>query len=257
MVTRKTKINRKRQITRKKKIITYQGGNYKARDVYGTMTIPKDSILYHSSYTEFKLNNTKPMLFLTFHPSDWHGEYVTRIKLKRDITILFMVYPGKIRGLSLHPLLNILINKPGHNLNKQKDSNLRCYVTELQKEGLDGWFSTIEGRTSIEVAIINDNTVYEIVETEEYNNNMINSYTKIDEDTGNAINIPTNWGEKYPISTINLPLILNINSKYKVIIEALQKFTEEGGILFPIQVILNNANITYFDKDIPKIIWKC
>lgn len=255
MNTRKYKCKKRAPNTRK--VFHLRGGNLKARDIYGTMTIPKDSILYHTSNTEFKSNTTKPMLFLTFHPSDWYGDYVTKIKLKRDITLLFMVYPGKIRGAILHPLLNTLINKPGHNLNKQKDSNLKCYVKELQKEGLDGWFSTIEGKTPIEVAILNDSDTYDIIDSEEYNDGMINGYTKINENTGNTIIVPTNWGEKYPISTILYPVRITVNSKYKSVFEALQKFTDEGGILFPIQIMLNNAIIQYFDKDIPKLSWDC
>ena len=260
MNTRKNKENKetkKTNKTRKQNVKTFEGGNYKARDVYGTMTIPKDSILYHTSYTEFKPNSSKPMLFLTFHPSDWPGEYVARIKIKRDITLLFMVYPGKIHKPVLHPLLDILINKTGYNLNKQKDSNLKCYVKELENEELDGWFSSIEGRTAIEVAIINDTALYDVVETEVYNNNMKNGYINFDRITENSIYVPVNWGSKYLITTLINPVKMNVNSKYKQIIELFQKCTSEGGIMFPIQYILYNASITYFDKEIPNIKWSC
>ena len=257
MNTRKNKETKSINTTRKQHVKTYVGGNYKARDMYGTMTIPKDSILYHSSHTEFKLNPSKPMLFLTFHPSDWPEEYITRIKIKRDIKLLFMVYPSKIHGASLHPLLNILINKPGLNLNKQKNSNLKCYVKELEHEELDGWFSSIEGRTPIEVAIINDTTLYDIVESEEYNNNMKNGYVYAIENTGNSIYIPVNWGTKYPISTLEYPVKIVVNSKYKSLFEMFERITSEGGIMFPIQIVLANASITYFDKEIPNIKWKC
>lgn len=232
------------------------GGTHTAKNTFGIMTIPKNSILYHVSEEEFILNPEKPMLFLTFHPSDYpHFTYVTQIKLTRDINVLFMVDPYNKMGIKLFPLLNKLI-KTGNNLSKQLDTNLRCYVKQLQKDELDGWFSTIEGSHPVEVALINDSTLYEIINIEEYKNNMIEAYTTYN-NTEQSVTIPTNWGTAYPISTIENPLSLYINSKYAELIHEIELFTEKNGIFFPIQVILQNANISYFEKEIPKITWEC
>jgi hypothetical protein len=132
------------------------------RSVYGEVILRKGTTLYHTSQTPFTPNPTKPMLFTTLHPSEWvshYDEYITPIILKRDISLLFMV--GGIVNARILPLLDTLINQPGNNLAKQKDINLACYTRYLREEKFDGWLSTIEGKTSIEIALINDMSVYE------------------------------------------------------------------------------------------------
>jgi hypothetical protein len=63
------------------------------REIYGEMKLKKGSILYHTSDDFFQINYNKPMLFCTFHPSEWDiiNEYVTYIKIKKDISLLFMI----------------------------------------------------------------------------------------------------------------------------------------------------------------------
>jgi len=62
---------------------------------YGEVIVKKGSILYHTSDEPFEIKdqNDKPMLFCTFHPSEWDvmNEYATFIKLKKDISLLFMI----------------------------------------------------------------------------------------------------------------------------------------------------------------------
>ena len=57
------------------------------REEYGEMIIKKDSILYHTSDDLFTYQNNidKPMLFCTFHPSEYTGDnkYVHYIKIKK------------------------------------------------------------------------------------------------------------------------------------------------------------------------------
>ena len=43
---------------------------------YGVMKIKEGSILYHASDKKFKYNTNKPMLFCTFHPSEWYSKYI-------------------------------------------------------------------------------------------------------------------------------------------------------------------------------------
>jgi hypothetical protein len=77
----------------------------------------------------------------------------------------------------------------------------------------------------------------------------------------NANNVLTikNWGKLYKISTIEKPLIFNINSRFKRKIEEYiqygiqSKFPYE----FVFQVILQNAIINYHQYKYEKIDWLC
>ena len=62
------------------------------RQNYGEMIIKEGSILYHTSDDIFK-HRKKPMLFCTFHPSEYTGDnkYLHFIKIKRDLSLLFMI----------------------------------------------------------------------------------------------------------------------------------------------------------------------
>ena len=67
------------------------------QECYGEVILKKDSILYHTSQELFTYKNSKdkPLLFCTFHPSEYgannNNSYVYFIKLKKDISLLFMV----------------------------------------------------------------------------------------------------------------------------------------------------------------------
>jgi hypothetical protein len=56
------------------------------KGVYGEMILKKDIIVYNTSEEAFnyKREEDKPMLFCTFHPSEYGmiGDYVTIVKLK-------------------------------------------------------------------------------------------------------------------------------------------------------------------------------
>jgi len=86
------------------------------RQIYGEIILQKDSILYHTSdepYT-YKSENERPFLFCSFHPSEYGiiGEYVTKIKLKKDTSLFFMIDTIKKAKiyLSRYLLLKFKIN---------------------------------------------------------------------------------------------------------------------------------------------------
>lgn len=90
-------------------------------------------------------------------------------------------------------------------LSKLKNMMKYCFREYLLKEDFDGWFSSIENRTTIEVALINKLNTYEIISKESLLNNFSNllnrNYKKC--------------GVLYKISSIDYPLIFNINERYK------------------------------------------
>jgi hypothetical protein len=232
--------------TRKKLI----GGSLKT--IYGEMILRKNTILYHSDDKKFNIKPEKPMLFLTFHPKDWNNKYVTKIELKRDVSLFFMVGSNyKERSSRIPSLLNTLTRKRGKNLNKQNDNNLKCYISYLNHEGFDGWFSTIEGKTGVEIALINNLDIYNNISSEILNNtNWKNSYY-------NNVLIPAKWGEKYPIYTTIYPAKLIINKIYKTFIEDYKEQSIKNGYIFPFEIVLKNADIEYVDKNIENIFWNC
>jgi hypothetical protein len=223
------------------------------KTTYGQVILKKGTILYHTSQEKFNPNPGKPMLFLTFHPSEWDAfgdMYITRVELLKDVSLLFMI--GGFHNMRVLPLLDTLINKPGANLEKQNDNNLRCYVKKLKSDNFDGWLSSIEGKAAVEVALNNDLSVFKCHESEPIRHNWTN---------GNYINdmfIPKKWGEKYTISTRKFPAIFIINSLYKPQIEiyiynGIRNYPNE----YALQVVLENADITYFDNPIVDLKWDC
>ena len=223
------------------------------RNVYGEMILPKGTMLYHTSEEPFTHKPTKPMLFCTFHPSEWEGlnTYVTRIVLKKDVSLFFMI--SGFRKTFVHSLLDVLINKPGNNLAKMNDTNLSCYVKHLKQEQFNGWISTIEGKSTVEVALINDSSVFEVSESEELHRNWRNA--------NNANNIIThkNWGSVYPITTAQNPAILNLNERFKNDVESykLYALTSTFPLEHTFQVVISNAVIRYFPGPNTYIGWNC
>lgn len=167
---------------------------------YGSLIIKKDTILYHLTDEEFSYKPEKKLLYTIFHPSEWIGydnEYVARIQLKRDIEVLFF-----ITGFRKHYVLS-----------NQAEKKSPEFLEKLAKENLDGWLASIENRSHVEVAIINDPTIFEPKSFEPLRKNWRN---------GNCLGgIPKCkiWGTLYPIFSRSLPIIFNLNEKYKAIIE--------------------------------------
>ena len=222
---------------------------------YGKIIIHKESILYHTSDELFDLKNKndKPMLFCTFHPSEWDfmNEYVTFIKLKKDISLLFMI--DEFKKAKIFSCLNLFTNHPNLNLAKKHNNQLFCYVKELKKENLDGWMTSIENKTNIEVSLINDLDLFEHIKTEKLTRNWRNGNFNEDEKKMKL------WGKKYPICTIKNHIILFLNDRYKEMIEEYKKYEMNSGYYkeYVFQILLNNAIIYYHKGDLEKIIWKC
>ena len=221
---------------------------------YGKVILKKDLILYYTSESLFTYNHNKPMLFCTFHPSEWDGinDFVHYIILKQDINLLFMI--DSIRKTYIFSSLHKFITSLNENLAKKNDNNLKCFVEELKKENFDGWFSSIENKSSVEVSLINDTNIYEIIKTEELKRNWRNGNY-----LNNIITIK-NWGTKYKIYTIDYPVIFKLNKRFKKLIFEYIKYNKESNFPneFVFQVILNNAIIKYHKSfnDID-IKWKC
>jgi hypothetical protein len=233
------------------------------KEKYGSVLLKKNTILYHttdqfcektqncedshivsnSQYEtdkEFHCNPNKPLLFLTFHPSEWEGAnyYVVKIILKKDIELLFMI--SGFRKHFIYSSLNEL-NNNRNIMSKLSNKKKLCIVKKLKDEKLDGWFSSIENKSQIEVALINDNELFTIISFEKLTRNWRN---------GNNLNNKLtckNWGTKYEISTLYLPVIFDINERYKLMIEEYIKYGLESNFPYEyiLQVILKNAIIKY------------
>jgi len=194
----------------------------------------------------------KAMLFCTFHPSEWEGvnDYIVRISLKKDIELLFMI--SGFKKHFVYSSLNELSNNRNY-LSKLSDKKIRCFVDNLIEENLDGWFSSIENKSQIEVALINNQDFFEAISFENLNRNWRN---------GNNLNGKINhknWGNKYEISSLTLPLTFDVNIRYKPIIEEYINYGINSKFPFEyvLQVILNNATIKYHNGEYKKIVWKC
>jgi len=201
------------------------------RKQYGEMIIKEGSILYHTSDHKFKYKDDKPVLFCTFHPSEYTGnnKYLHYVKIKKDISLLFMI--SDIKDIKIYSALNNLIEYPNKNLAKKHDYILKILEIDFKKENFDGWFSSIENKANVEVALNNNKDIYEVIETKLLKHNWNNGHY----DDENKI-ILKKWG-KIKISTIEIPIILNINKKYEI----KSKFLSE----FIFQIILNNGIINY------------
>ena len=215
------------------------------RQIYGEIILKKDSILYHSSDNPFtyKTESEKPFLFCSFHPSEYGmiGEYVTKIKLKKNTSLFFMI--DSIKKAKIYSGLNNLKNYSNKNLAKIHKSELIILSNLLKKEKFDGWFSSIENKGTIEATFINDLELFEIIESNLLANNWNNGNFN-----NNVLSIK-NWGKIYSISTLLYPALLNINERYKLMIEEYLNFEKESKLLnnFVFQVILKNAIISYHE----------
>ena len=193
------------------------------KSTYGSMIIGKDTILYHATDEEFTYKSEKKLLYTIFHPSEWVGydsEYIVRIQLKRDIEVLFF-----ISGFRKHYVLS-----------NQAEKKSTAFL-----KNLDGWLASIENRSHVEVAIMNDPTIFEVISFEPLRKNWRN---------GNCLGgIPEckNWGNLYPISSRTIPVVFQLNKKYKRLIEEYIQYGLESKYPFEyvFQVILENAIIEF------------
>jgi hypothetical protein len=198
------------------------------KSTYGSMIIRKDTILYHTTDKEFSYNPDKKLLFTIFHPSEWIGydsQYIVRIRLKRDIEVLFF-----ISGFRKHYILS-----------NQGEKKSTAFLEKIVKENLDGWLASIENRSHVEVTILNDSAIFEVISFETFRKNWRNGHCL------GGIPECKNWGAIYPISSRTIPIILTLNEKYMRLIEEYIQYGLESKYPFEyaLQVILENAYIQY------------
>ena len=225
------------------------------KNVYGEVIIPKDSVLYHTTDIEYNINKKNSFLFCSFHPIEWWNlnEFILRVKLTRDIRLLFMI--KDFRKANINSSLNELSNNRDYLLKLKNRYN--CFFKEyLLKEDFDGWFSSIENRTTVEVALINNLNTYEIISKESLLNNFSNLLNR---NYRNNLLANKKCGDLYKISSIDYPLIFNINKRYKEKIEEYLNYCSKFRFInnFVFQVILENAVINYHKYNYEKIDWKC
>ena len=235
--------------TRKRK---QKGGSQNClRDSYGYVTLPKGFLLYRtSSSTSCELPQDKKILFTTAHPSDWYSDdvtvTVTVLEVQKEIKLFFMI--SRIVRLRIQSALLELLEKPRINMVKMNPLTLTKWLPYLEQERLDGWFSSIEGKTSIEFAVRNDPAILKAIRCEPIVYNWVNSYYK-DEDL-----IPKSWGITYPIC--NLPLLFVIPERFRKQIEDYQRMVEKEdpeGTTF--SILLKYARFKYTNKEFFPIHW--
>ena len=217
---------------------------------FGIIILKKDSILYHTSDNKsLDLNYViKPLLFCSFHPIDYEGyntKYIHLIKLKKDVKLFFMV-----DDFFINPSRRNILSAFSHffqsnkkNLSKTELSKIINFCDILKSKNLDGWFSSIEDGTGIEVALLNNSKIFNIVRTNNFNSNwnIMNEY-------GNNKLL---LGERYKVCSTYNPVIIIINKKFKKRFKTFYKrYTSSkysANTVF--EKVLENAIIIYMDDN--------
>ena len=217
---------------------------------YGEVILKKGSILYHTSNELFSYKPEFPMLFCTFHPSEWfyNEEYISFISLKKDISLFFMIdFSNNSKSYSSLPKITdnyIHLLKITHTL-----PQLLYYSNELKNNNFDGWFnSNVIDKSFIEVCLLNDNTIFEVLKC----NKLIKDWSR----HNNAYNIITQkkWGTKYPIEK---NIIFNLNKRYEEHIKKYLQNTMNNKfyLKYTLQILLMNARIYYHDEQLQEVKW--
>jgi hypothetical protein len=218
---------------------------------YGTVILPRGTRLYHCSVNHLCTLPDKPVLFMTLHPSEYYvnDSHISVVELQRDVKLLFMV--NMIYNMRIISALSNFLGRQNSNLNKQDYENIKKWLPYLQKENLDGWFCSIENKTTIEFAIKNDPSILKIIECDKFKYSWMNSKY-----TNDLKIIPKNWGTKYPISALTKPVKFILNNRFRPQIENyVNMITEEEPRGTAFSILLENANITYFDAPVKNIHW--
>jgi len=217
---------------------------------YGIMILKKDSILYHTSEINLSgiYNKSKQFIFCSFHPYDYEGhnsKYVNLIKLKKDVKLFFMISKLKIdkSNKRLISSFSNFFNTNKTDLISIDKKKIIEFKKKLISKKLNGWFSSIEDKTGIEVALINSKKIYECNRVNNFNSNWNFIYGE------NNNNSYLNFGMKYKICTIENPAILILNEKFKKEIEKFKKRISKDFLPTSIiEIVLHNAIISYFEK---------
>ena len=223
------------------------------KNTYGEVILQKGTVLYHTSNNKFEYNSDKPMLFLTFHPSDYvkkYDGYVTKIILKKEVSLLFMI-DVIAEDMNIQTALETLVENTCCLDEKKTDSNLIIYTEYLKNENFNGWFSSINRDSSIEVALINNPDVY----SELSSNKLIYDW-KLSYYVCPGLFIRTNWGTLYNIYCGDFPICLRLNTRYKEMIDRyIEKGEEKYANCTVFFILLKTADITYHNSIPSDIIW--
>jgi hypothetical protein len=192
------------------------------------------------------------MIFMTAHPSEWNSNevHISVIELQHDVKLLFMI--TLIKQLRIFSSLGNILGSPGNNMRKMKYDNIKQWIPHLEREGLDGWFSSIENKGAVEFAVINRPDTLKIVECLPVEHDWNNTGYSVD---GNIV--PKKWGSIYPIFSKSHHIKFILNSRFKPQIEQYLRILDEEGDAegTALAVLLRNAEITYFDADIHYTKW--
>jgi hypothetical protein len=219
---------------------------------YGEVIIKKGTILYHTTNEIFtyKSLESNPMLFCTFHPSEWYygEEYITFIRLKKDISLFFMIdFNEKSKSSSY--LSKFTKNKIDLLKITHTNNQLLYYYNELKRNNFDGWFNANAiDKAFIEVGLLNETSIFEELKTEK----LKKDWTR----QNNANNKVTfkNWGIHYAICK---EVIFKLNERYKKNIEKYIENTikDKFYIRYTLQILLLNSKINYHKGEWKEIEW--
>jgi hypothetical protein len=208
---------------------------------YGSMILKKGTILYHVNDTkEFDNKNSreKPYLFCTFHPSEWFGyKYVHFIRLQKDIRLFFMI--KEFNNDRIISSLPDIINHPKGNLAKME---LEVKII-LEKEYFDGWFTSIENKQTVEVALLSGKNLYECIHSEKVVKAWRNGNC-----TDNGKNVICKiWKERYKLSFLENIIKLHVNKKYKKMFKKYKNNEKKSKYIheYIFQIILDSAHIKF------------
>lgn len=221
---------------------------------YGTVILPKGTKLYHISYNPLcNISPQKPFLFTTLHPSEYMmipDTFIATIETQRDIKLLFMI-SAIYRLRIFSALANFYSGMTNNVALKQNTSKLETWLPTLQQEGFDGWFTSIESKSTVECAIQSDPSLLKIVGCSPNKLDWRNlKYSK------DMSIIPKQWGTTYSISSLEKPITLLLNSRFKPMLEAYQEqIAEEDPRGTVLSILLENATISYFDAPVETIRW--
>ena len=128
---------------------------------FGKIILPIGSILYCLNPKPFNINLKEnfPFFFCFFHPSEYENQYITKIILKKNISLFFAIdFFQKI----LNGIDKIFIK----NLIKRDDQNDLLHQ-ELIKNNLDGWFCFQPRGKFTNIFLVNNPEIFEISNVQE------------------------------------------------------------------------------------------
>lgn len=211
---------------------------------YGSMILKKGSILYHASDQKVfrKVHRKeKPFLFCTFHPSEWFGpKYIHWIRLERDLRLLFMV-----NDIMQHRIISALphiMEHPNQNLSKMQLPVQRKMVRILKKRHYHGWFSSIENKATVEVALMNGKDLFSRTGTDKLKRAWRN---------GNCVNnnkiVCKIWGDRYKITFVERPVKMHLHRRFKKMFYRYKRLEKKSRYLheYIFQKMLDHAKIKY------------